>query len=72
MIKFGMAPHAYVEGWTWMAGAGFLTLVTPAYLKGNKIIFFLSFSSTSSCGPSWASTWARSTPQSASRLSAGS
>ena len=28
MIKFGMAPHAYVEGWTWMAGAGFLTAVT--------------------------------------------
>jgi len=25
MIKFGMAPHGYVEGWTWMAGAGFLT-----------------------------------------------
>ena len=41
MIKFGMAPHAYVEGWTWMAGAGFLTAVTPAYLKSNKLIFFL-------------------------------
>jgi hypothetical protein len=41
MIKFGMAPHVYVEGWTWMAGAGFLTAVTPAYLKANKLIFLL-------------------------------
>jgi succinate-acetate transporter protein len=41
MIKFGMAPHAYVEGWTWMAGAGFLTAVTPAYLKSNKLLFLL-------------------------------
>lgn len=41
MIKFGMKPATYVEGWCWMAGAAFLTLVTPAYLKGNKIIFFL-------------------------------
>ena len=41
MIKFGMAPHVYVEGWTWMAGAGFLTAVTPAYLKSNKLIFLL-------------------------------
>ena len=39
MIKFGMAPHAYVEGWTWMAGAGFLTAVTPAYAKSNKLLF---------------------------------
>ena len=38
MIKFGMAPHVYVEGWTWMAGAGFLTAVTPAYFKANKLI----------------------------------
>jgi hypothetical protein len=41
MIKFGMKPAVYVEGWCWMAGAAFLTIVTPAYLKGNKIIFFL-------------------------------
>jgi len=41
MIKFGMVPHGYVEGWTWMAGAGFLTLVTPAYLKSNKLLFFV-------------------------------
>jgi len=41
MIKFGMKPAPYVEGWCWMAGAAFLTIVTPAYLKGNKIIFFV-------------------------------
>jgi hypothetical protein len=41
MIKFGMAPAVYVEGWCWMAGAGFLTAVTPAYAKGNKLIFLL-------------------------------
>ncbi len=26
-------PLATVEGWCWMAGAGFLTAVTPAYIK---------------------------------------
>jgi uncharacterized protein len=31
----------YVEGWCWMAGAGFLTLVTPGYAKGNLFIFIL-------------------------------
>ncbi len=41
MIKFGMKPAAYVEGWCWMAGAAFLTIVTPAYFKGNKIICLL-------------------------------
>ncbi len=41
MIKFGMKPAPYVEGWCWMAGAAFLTIITPAYLKGNKIIFFV-------------------------------
>jgi hypothetical protein len=41
MIKFGMKPAVLVEGWCWMAGAGFLTIVTPAYLKGNKIIFLI-------------------------------
>lgn len=41
MIKFGMKPASYIEGWCWMAGAAFLTIVTPAYLKGNKIIFLL-------------------------------
>ncbi len=34
-------PDAYVEGWMWMAGAGFLTAVTPAYAKGNLFIFIL-------------------------------
>ncbi|MCX5841433.1 MAG: hypothetical protein NTY16_08280 [Deltaproteobacteria bacterium] len=34
-------PDAYVEGWCWMAGAGFLTVVTPAYAKGNAFIFLL-------------------------------
>jgi len=29
----------YVEGWTWMAGAAFLTAVTPAYAKSG--LFFL-------------------------------
>jgi len=41
MIKFGMKPAVYVEGWCWMAGAAFLTIVTPAYFKGNKIICLL-------------------------------
>lgn len=31
----------YVEGWLWMAGAAFLTAVTPAYAKGNLFIFIL-------------------------------
>jgi hypothetical protein len=31
----------YVEGWCWMAGAAFLTAVTPAYAKGNLFIFIL-------------------------------
>ena len=34
-------PDAYIEGWMWMAGAGFLTAVTPAYAKGNALIFLL-------------------------------
>ncbi|MDQ5987331.1 MAG: hypothetical protein CSYNP_03071 [Syntrophus sp. SKADARSKE-3] len=34
-------PDAYVEGWMWMAGAGFLTAVTPGYAKGNLLIFIL-------------------------------
>ena len=31
----------YVEGWLWMAGASFLTVVTPAYAKGNLFNFIL-------------------------------
>ncbi|MFB3925520.1 MAG: acetate uptake transporter family protein [Syntrophales bacterium] len=41
LIKFGMKPAVHVEGWMWMAGAAFLTLVTPAYAKGNLFIFLL-------------------------------
>jgi len=41
MIKFGMKPAVVVEGWMWMAGASFLTVVTPAYAKGNLFIFIL-------------------------------
>ncbi|PID78365.1 MAG: hypothetical protein CSB21_00600 [Deltaproteobacteria bacterium] len=33
MHKYGMTPHPVVEGWCWMAGALFLTAVTPAYAK---------------------------------------
>lgn len=41
MIKFGMKPAVHVEGWMWMAGATFLTLVTPAYAKNTALIFTL-------------------------------
>lgn len=41
MHQYGMTPLTYVEGWCWMAGAGFLTIVTPAYLKGPKTLFFI-------------------------------
>jgi succinate-acetate transporter protein len=30
-----VAKMVYIEGWTWMAGAGFLTAVTPAYAKSG-------------------------------------
>lgn len=36
-----LAKAVYVEGWLWMAGAGFLTVVTPAYAKGNPLVFTL-------------------------------
>jgi uncharacterized protein len=41
MIQFGMKPAVHVEGWMWMAGASFLTIVTPAYAKSNLLIFIL-------------------------------
>jgi succinate-acetate transporter protein len=41
MIKFGMKPAVAVEGWMWMAGASFLTAVTPAYAKNTALIFVL-------------------------------
>ncbi len=34
-----VAKMVYIEGWMWMAGAGFLTAVTPAYAKSG--LFFL-------------------------------
>ncbi|PIE71427.1 MAG: hypothetical protein CSA22_02655 [Deltaproteobacteria bacterium] len=39
LVKFGMTPHAVVEGWCWLAGALFLTGATPAYLKSTKLLF---------------------------------
>lgn len=39
MIKFGMKPAVHVEGWMWMAGAGFLTIVTPAYARASSLFF---------------------------------
>jgi len=41
LITFSLKPLAYVEGWCWMAGAAFLTAVTPAYLKSTKAIAIL-------------------------------
>jgi hypothetical protein len=41
MIKSGMTPHAVVEGWCWMAGAFFLTIVTPAYMKSTLLLFIV-------------------------------
>lgn len=41
MIKFGMKPAVAVEGWMWMAGASFLTVVTPAYAKSSVLFFGL-------------------------------
>ena len=34
-------PEPMVEGFCWMAGASFLTAVTPAYLKGPTPLFIL-------------------------------
>jgi len=34
-----VAKMVHIEGWTWMAGAAFLTLVTPAYAKSNAFLF---------------------------------
>jgi succinate-acetate transporter protein len=38
LLTFNLKPLSYVEGWCWMAGAGYLTAVTPAYFKSNKLI----------------------------------
>ncbi len=39
MLYFEIPHSSYVEGWCWLAGAGFLTIVTPAYSKGPKPLF---------------------------------
>jgi len=36
-----LSKAVYIEGWLWMAGASFLTLVTPAYAKSTLLIFIL-------------------------------
>ena len=41
LLTFNLKPLSYVEGWCWMAGAGYLTLVTPSYFKSNKAIAIL-------------------------------
>jgi succinate-acetate transporter protein len=35
-----MHKAVYIEGWMWMAGAAFLTVVTPAYAKSSSLFFF--------------------------------
>ena len=35
-----MAKAVYIEGWMWMAGAAFMTVVTPAYAKSSSLFFF--------------------------------
>lgn len=41
MIKFGMKPSIIVEGWCWIAGAGYVTIITPAYAKSSSLMFAL-------------------------------
>jgi hypothetical protein len=36
----GLPFDATIEGWCWLAGWGFLVLVTPCYLKGPKLLFW--------------------------------
>ncbi|MFA6412222.1 MAG: GPR1/FUN34/YaaH family transporter [Syntrophales bacterium] len=36
-----LAKMVHIEGWTWMAGAAFLTAVTPAYAKSSAAMFIL-------------------------------
>jgi succinate-acetate transporter protein len=38
MIKFGMKPAVHIEGWMWMAGAGLLTVILPAYARSPLFI----------------------------------
>ncbi|MFC7292662.1 GPR1/FUN34/YaaH family transporter [Hirschia litorea] len=40
--QFGdVQPHAIIEGYCWMAGAAFLTFVTPSYLKAPIPMFLI-------------------------------
>lgn len=39
MITFGMKPAIMVEGWCWVAGASYVTLITPAYAKSTSLMF---------------------------------
>lgn len=41
VITWFPKPDPYVEGWCWMAGAAFLTAVTPAYAKSTSLLFLL-------------------------------
>jgi len=36
----GLTFDARVEGWCWLAGAGFLIAMTPCYLKAPKLLFW--------------------------------
>jgi len=36
----GLPFDGRIEGWAWMAGAAFLTLMTPNYLKSTKLLFW--------------------------------
>ncbi|MDA8123907.1 MAG: GPR1/FUN34/YaaH family transporter [Deltaproteobacteria bacterium] len=41
MITNGITPEPTIEGWTWLAGFGFLVAMTPAYAKANAALFVL-------------------------------
>lgn len=41
MIQYGLTPDSTVEGWCWMAGALFLTSITPAYLKSPLFLLIV-------------------------------
>lgn len=37
----GMVMDTRIDGWCWLAAAGFMTAMTPGYLKGTKLMFFI-------------------------------
>lgn len=41
MLINNMKPDTTVEGWLWVAGAGFLIAVTPNYAKSNLFLFLV-------------------------------